>query len=327
MPSSDDDATPIDPELLDARPVGVATPEPASSFVEVIVNISPTTQRTWSIQRPVVSRHSAYLRAACDSSSSISLDLTSDSLTLAALQNFIDFSHSSIYSVNKRAAGHHIVQTHLQSWVLGAKLEAPTYQTAALQELYTWIEPLARAVNGSVADSPIRVEDVDFVCRRTQEGCVLRALVFDAVAAHWTQQDAINIGTNLVRKSTREAAPEPGPQPTEVLTWTGLYNKYPDFRKRISSSLKVQDSQRTCLLRPVTDYIAGKTGMQEEEFVSEGTVSSFFGMRPRASRGGGHMRSPSHRRRSSSASSEGSQRGRSRERQVGENEYMNLEDA
>jgi hypothetical protein len=298
--------------------------------VEVDVHISPKIQRTWFIERSIIRRHSADLRAACEVTSTAAIDLEGDIFSLAAFQNFIDFSHSNIYSANKRASDYHIIHTHVQAWLLGAKLEAPTYQTAALWELYTWIEPLGRAVNSSAAHSPIRVEDVEFVCRKTPEGCVVRALIFDAVAAHWTQHDAITIGTNLARKFTRETAPEPGPQPVkhdEALTWTSLYNKYRDFRKRMSNSLKVRDSQRIRLLRPVHDYIAGKTDMQENEFVDEETVSSFFGMRPRPLRAQRHMRSPSRRRRSGSASSEGSQRARSTERQVGEDDFMTMEDA
>jgi hypothetical protein len=299
------------------------------SIIEVDVRISPTTQRTWFIEKCIISRHSADLRAACEVASAASICLDGDTFSLPAFQNFIDFSHSNIYSANKRASDYHVVHTHVQAWLLGAKLEAPCYQIAALRELYSRIEPLGHAVNSSAAHSPIRAEDVDFLCRKTPEGCVLRAIIFDAVAAHWTQHDAITIGTNLARKFMRETAPEPDSQPAELdeaLSWTSLYNKYRCFRKRMSSSLKVRDTQRTRLLRPVNDYIAGKTGMQENEFMNEGTVSSFFGMGPRPLRAQKHMRSPSRRRRSSSASSEGSQRARSTEKQVGEDQFMTMED-
>ncbi|KAF2445097.1 hypothetical protein P171DRAFT_521149 [Karstenula rhodostoma CBS 690.94] len=343
-PDSDVDTSVIDPKLLDTLHAAAQTPvarqvQPRipdkrttnatcnSSIVEVVVRIPPTTQRTWYIQKSIISRHSAGLRGAYELASTTSVDLDGDTFSLATFQNFIDFSYSSIYSVNRQALDYHIIHTNVQAWLLGAKLEAPTYQAAALRELYTWIEPLSRAVDSSAAHSPIRVEDVDFVCRKTPDGCVLRALIFDAVAAHWTQHDAINIGTNLIRKFTRETAPEPDPQPprtVEALTWASLY-KHRGFRKRISSSLKVRDSQRTRLLRPVDDYIAGKTGMQEEEFVSEAVVSSIFGgPRPlRPVRAQGLMLSPGRRRRSD----ERSRRGRSTEREVDDDEFMTMEDA
>lgn len=301
--------------------------------MKVVVRTIPSTQRTWYIQKSIISRHSAGLRGAYELASTVNVALEGDIFSLAAFQNLVDFSHSSIYSVNKCASDYHVINTHVQAWLLGAKLEAPIYQSAALRELYTWIEPLSRAVISSAGHSPIRVQDIDLVCSKTPKDCVLRALLFDGVAAHWTQHDAITIGTNRVRKFARETAPEPDPQPprtVDALTWTGLYNKHRDFRKRISSSLKVRDSQRARLLRPVEDYIAGKTGMREEEFVSEAVVSSLFGgvgsSRVRPTQGGLTL-SPSRRRRSRSASSERSQRRRPTERQADEDEFMTMEEA
>lgn len=342
VPSDSHDPAPlIDPQLSHTLPVGAPAPvsrkiqihvfdrrtakTARSSMMEVIVHTSSRTQRTWFIQKTILGRHSSYLRAACADASTVALDLADHSL--ATFQDFLDFSHSNIYSVNKRAPDYHIIHSHIQAWVLGAKLEAPNYQAAALRELYTWIEPLARAVNSSAKHSPIRIEDVDFVCRKTQQGSVLRFFIFDAVAAHWTQDDAVTAWTDYCRDSKRnQGAPEAGLDSIEASSWADLYTKYPEFRKRISVSLGVRDGKRDCLLRPLKEYAAGKLSKPQAEIPLEAITNSFSRARPRALRDRGHMRSPS-RRRSSSASSEGLQRGSSRERTVDEDVYMTLDDA
>ncbi|KAL5427055.1 hypothetical protein PMIN04_001566 [Paraphaeosphaeria minitans] len=330
------DVHPLDPGLPNAPSSADQTPVANNSIVKVVVRIkpdlpgtsgsrrntqavlstSPTTQRTLFLQKSIISRHSARLRVTCEPASKIHVDLDGGTFSLAAFQNFVDFSHSNIYSVNKSASDYHVIYSHVQAWLLGAKLAAPTYQAAALRELYPWIEP---------AHSPIRAEDVDFVCSKTPEDCILRALFFDAVAARWTQLNAITIGANPVYNFPRETAPEPYAQldPPPTLTWKGLYSKHRDFRKRTVGTVKVRDSQRARLLRPVEDYITGKARLQGEDFVNEVVVGSWFGdrglARPRPMPYG-------RRRESGSGSREDPRRGRSAERQVDE-EYMTMGDA
>ncbi|KAJ4305186.1 hypothetical protein N0V90_000717 [Kalmusia sp. IMI 367209] len=310
---------------------------PVSPSMKIIVHASPATSRTWYIPKAILSRYSAYMRAACEHASTDSLTITS--VSPSAFQNFVDFMHSSIYSVNKCAPDYHIVHSHIQAYDLGQKLQASVYQAAALRTLHQVLEPLARAASSSAAVSPIRASDVEYACRSLEEGFLLRVVLFDAIVSHWTQLDTLRIAANLAITYTppaRDRGVLPL-NPNRATSWNDVYNKYPDFRERVSSSLKVPDLFRIHLLRPIEDYFVGRTAPKEDEF-DDGAEPGFkgVGLKPRGlllgrrrredSGGSGHMRSPSRRRRSS-AGSEGLQGRSLEERQVGENEWMTAEEA
>lgn len=234
--------------------------------------------------------------------------------------------HSSIYSSNKNASNYHCIGIHLEARVLGEKLEAETYQIAALRKLSARIEPLARAASGSIADSPVRVEDIEFVSENMQRGDVIRAMIIDAVAAHCTQADAIAMVDALVTPSRetfeREAAPsrysEPQSSSGPRAQWVIKLTTHDDLYKRIFISQSITDWNRSRLLRPIEEYIDGKVIPKEETFRQQSRTDqkSSLIVRSESSESrlqrknthidGRHMRSPD-RRRGSSASSTSSE--------------------
>lgn len=291
----------------------------SSNEASTVFRDPPPAQRTWSIQAHKISRYSEHLRAACEHNSTTSLELDGTTFSLTTFQNFIDFSHSSIYSVNRSGPDHDPIRTHIQAWLLGALLKAPTYQTAALRQLHTCIEPPSQDLPSSAAYDLLSPGDIDLVCAATEEDCVLRALVFDAVAAHWTLRDAIAISTITVSSTLHGNTPELGARAVSLPElWTAVFNAHADFRARILNSLSVRDERRGRILRPVEDYIAGRTGLWEDDGV-EVSVSPALGVRaPRA----GYA----HGSRGRSWAGEGQQR-RVELMEVGEEEYMFVEDA
>ncbi|KAF1974777.1 hypothetical protein BU23DRAFT_635576 [Bimuria novae-zelandiae CBS 107.79] len=330
------DAIPIDPQLLDAPPVAAQGPKP-STITLVTVYASPPTdsvdpphvsgpiQRTWPIRTALLTTHSTFFRTRCSDplEAPISLDLPS-SMALSTFQDFVDFIHSSIYSPSKLAPDYHVVGTHLCSWVLGTHLGAEQYKTAALHEVYTWLEPLARSANKGRGYNVVRAVDVAFLCSATEEGDVMRAMVIDAVVAHWSQRDVLAIDAALMNAQIQSSSPHPGSfvavfageaaSDGDEQAWVTLYTAHQSFRKRVQSSRNVSERHRGRLLREVEEYIAGTTAPVEEEFEikkrAERSNAALFsspgatvrGREAEAALEGRHMRSPSRRRRSSAGS-------------------------
>ncbi|KAF2687349.1 hypothetical protein K458DRAFT_243977, partial [Lentithecium fluviatile CBS 122367] len=211
---------------------------------QITAGTTPSSHRTWHLPTALLSQHSTHLRnAATDPShpsypglSSLTLPTTHPS----TFQTFIDYMYSNIYSQHKRSASYHPIHSHASAWILGFALDTPVYKTVALRCLYNEVVPLALDSSSGVLQSPIRPSDIEFVCKETASGCVLRALLFDAVAAHWKQSEVLNLTYDM-----------------EIDTpWLAIYNTYPDFRTRLSNSLKVGDAFRYDMLRPVDDYVA-----------------------------------------------------------------------
>ena len=119
-----------------------------------------------------------------------------------------------------------------------------------------------------MAQSPIRVEDIDYLCKHTKEGDVLRVLLCDALTAHCSQEDVFEIEFFLkaVRESPLDGKGKPEIPSTLALDWVVLIAKHKDLTKRVLGSRGIADHHRARLLRPVEEYIAGKTGRAEEEF-------------------------------------------------------------
>ena len=298
-----------------------------SATIRVTVIASSGIERTWFVPKALLLRQSLCFQAACKDPCTNSIALHHGSLP--AFQNLIDFVHSSIYSPNRNASDYHCIGTHLEAWALGKKLEAKTYQLTALRNLYAWVEPLARMANGSIGYSPIRVEDIKFVSENMEQGEVVRAMIYDAVAAHCMQADASAIADALGTPSgdikESKGAPSPAVQ-SQIMSkphapWVIELSKCDDFCKRISSSRMVTDENRSRLLRPIDEYLAGKVIPKEEEFRQQRAneqASMLFArsgssqeipQRRAAQIDGRHMRSPS-RGRGSSASSTGSETAR-----------------
>lgn len=311
-----------------------------SAKVQVTIRASHGTQRIWYIGKSLLIRHSAKFRTECEDPSTISITICHD--TFSDFQDFVDFVHSSIYSVNKRVPDYHPIGANLQAWFIGTKFEAHKYQTAALRELYTWIEPLARACSTTIAYTPIRTEDLEFVCLNLSDEDIVRTMIIDAFAAHCTQNDAIAVSATLLmpnKDTMREGAPSsselPEFSPTPHVYWGEMAVKHKDFGRRIVDSQKVADRSRSDFLRPIEEYLAGCTvavdkgsGKQKRaELVTPSLRPASRGGRSGGAStefGGSYMRSPGQRRSSSVRDADGSEGSRSPsiDAETSEDEYM-----
>ncbi|KAF2244492.1 hypothetical protein BU26DRAFT_406498, partial [Trematosphaeria pertusa] len=217
----------------------------------VVVGASPAKQRIWHLPVSLLRQHSKFLRSACDDPDQTEVLLTD--IEPSAFQNFLDYAHSNIYSLNKGASGYHTILHNAQAWILGHKLQSPLFRDAALRTLYAALEPLARFSASCARLSAVRAVDIQYVCENTSPDSAVRRLLFDAVAAHWRQVEVLNIGDAMDLDPPFSSSPSLSTATTT--TWLDIYNNHADFRVRLANSLKVADVLRGDMLRPVEDYL------------------------------------------------------------------------
>lgn len=233
---------------------------PITGTLEISVGSDTRSRRTWILPKDLLSRHST-LFAAIIQDSNAKEPVTIHDVEPRDFQNFVDYMHSSIYSLNQQALGYRAIRGNTTACLLGIRLGAKPYHDAALRQLYMIFEPLARLRTSNVRKSSIRASDIEFICTNTSpSGSVgntgdkeshgeselksgIRQLFFDAVASHWTQSNVLNIGDT--RMDT----------PGDTAAWADMYNAYPDFRITLANSLKMADVWRAALLRPVDEYL------------------------------------------------------------------------
>ncbi|KAF2133365.1 hypothetical protein P153DRAFT_363563 [Dothidotthia symphoricarpi CBS 119687] len=227
-------------------------PPPLTGTLIVTVGANPSTQRTWTLPKSLLARHSTHFAALC-ASTSLS-QTTLQNTTPQAFQNYVDYMHSSIYTLNPHIVGFRPIHQNTLAAILGEELGAKQYSDAAMRQLHAIFEPLSRMWISHARLSPIRAADVEVVCVRTGEGSVLRRLFFDAVTSHWTQTDVLNIGVGTETDADTDV--DAGQMGEEVaVTWLELYNRYPGFRDALMESLRMKDAWREALLRPVEEYL------------------------------------------------------------------------
>lgn len=228
----------------------------ANPMVDIIVGPSPdervsplfsTTQRTFYIPKSLLSEQSSFFRVACKGpwkeGRENRITLPEDDPRIFA--SFVDFMRSNIYSVNTQAVGFQFVLFNAMAWVLGDKLGAFAFRDAALRKLHCSFYCNAR-IQGSHANiSPISATDIDYVCTHTLPHSNLRALFFDAVAAHWTQVDVVNIAHTMDVDD-------------DEVSWPYVYNTYDDFRRALEVSARYIDIVRSVLLADVQEYLTGR---------------------------------------------------------------------
>jgi hypothetical protein len=186
---------------------------------------------------------------------------TLSGIAVGDFQNFVDYMHSSIYSLNTKVPGYRAIRANTDACLLGARLGAKGYAEAAIRQLYHLFEPLARSRDSSAKKSVLRASDIEYICLRTTtpssnsveaaEAKILaglRQLFFSALASHWTQRDVITIGALEIDFSPNDA-------PNDTTSWSHVYNTYHDFRVYVAASLRFADVWRTALLRPVGEYV------------------------------------------------------------------------
>ncbi len=244
------------------------SPVKQSGGIKVIVGSDPISHRTWTLSKDVLAKHSTYFSNLIQQSPEQS-EVTLSDVEPRAFGNLVDYMHSSIYSPNTQIPNYRAIAENSKACVLGEKLGIKAYSDAAIRQLYTLFEPLARLRTSSARKSLIRASDIDYICANTTLCSYMlnlssyteigvRQLFFDAVASHWTQNDVLAIGANDV--------------PGEPITWTHVYNQYTDFRVTLATSIHMTDVWRAAILRPVNDYL--KSPAQREDGKVEKTEKS-----------------------------------------------------
>ncbi|OAL49609.1 hypothetical protein IQ07DRAFT_644756 [Pyrenochaeta sp. DS3sAY3a] len=220
----------------------IYSPLPITGLTEIIVGLSPRKTRTWFLPKSSVARHSSFfadlIQAPDGSDGVVRLHFEPH-----VFQNFVDYMHSSIYSLNTQVTGFRAIHHHTQACLLGIKLECKAYQDAAIRQLYMMFEPLARLPSSRAALSIIRASDVDYVCKNTAPQTGLRYLFFNAVAAHWARLDAICIGDEYLER------------PGDTTTWGDVYKQNFDFHATIVGSIQYPGLWRGAFLRPMEKYV------------------------------------------------------------------------
>lgn len=233
----------------------------STGSIKVTVSADPSTQKTWSLSKALLIRHSIFF------DSLMRLDplkeqIVLEHISLRDFQNFVDYLHSSIYSPSTQFPGYRAIHVNASACLLGERFGARAYSDAALRRLYMVFEPLARLRTSNARMSSIRASDIAFVSTSISNMPAhisgIRQLLFDSVASHWTQRDALEIGAQ--------------DSPTDTTTWTEVYNTNAGFRSTLAKSLNVLDTWRGDLLRPVEEYLVYQRddGGDDKQYCSEG---------------------------------------------------------
>ncbi|KAF2644855.1 hypothetical protein P280DRAFT_546272 [Massarina eburnea CBS 473.64] len=235
------------PKQPKSRLLSPPAPDPTMRpTIALIGGTSPRTQRTWHLPHALLQSH---ITAPLPLDATLTLPLT---LPTSAIQNFVDYIYSSIYTVNKSARDYHSLRTHIRACNVGTLLGATVYHDIALRMVYTQLT-LETSLDGSGIGLPsnIGAEDIRIICSETSPGSVVRIMMFDSVAAQCSQYCALNFRA-YIRMQGENAD----------TVWTELYTTYPDFAARINKSATVENGMRERLLRGVDAYLL-KTSLGE----------------------------------------------------------------
>jgi hypothetical protein len=207
---------------------------PSTTTMQITVGTTPST-RTFTLPICHLNAHFGHIRNLCTSGeNSPTPRLTLPTTTPATFQDYIDYTHSSIYSPQKRAPDYHPIHTHISAWILGDRLQDEGFKTAALRCLYDVVSAGASGGAG-VTQSPVRPEDVVLVCKTTEEGSILRAMLFDAVASHWRQAEVLNIGYAMEIDTCYHIPSSSSCSVLAPTAWLTIYNTYADFHARLAN--------------------------------------------------------------------------------------------
>ncbi|KAF2828449.1 hypothetical protein CC86DRAFT_273620, partial [Ophiobolus disseminans] len=195
-------------------------------------------QRTWHLPKALLARHSTHLAKLC--SNPYRKEVLLPDIDARAFANFVDYIHSSIYSLNDKVPDFRRLRASTEAAVLGSNLGAKDYADAAIRQLHASFEPLARLRTSNAKRSLIRASDIEYVCRSDVDG--VRRLFFDGVASHWMQREVLNMVNEMDFKG-------------DTVTWAQVYDEYEEFRTRMRETLGIVDMSRSALLRPVAEYL------------------------------------------------------------------------
>ncbi|KAF1947690.1 hypothetical protein EJ02DRAFT_449163 [Clathrospora elynae] len=245
---------------------------PITGTMKVIAGAEPNSQRTWILAKALLARCSMFFASV------IREDPKKAEVELAAVdgrdfQNFVDYLYSGIYSLNTQVVEYRAITANAEACLLGARLGAKTYSDAALRNLFSIFEPLAKSRSSNAKQCLLRASDIEFICLQTgantnlndsfngndndDEGkrikLGLRNLFFDALTSHWTQHDVLAV--RILENDT----------PGDITAWARIYNKNPAFRANLRNSLMIADVWRAKLLRPIDEYFYPAKEEEEED--------------------------------------------------------------
>jgi hypothetical protein len=230
----------VEPEALPAN----SHTSHSSPSIQVIVGPDPPSplfnysQRTFFLPSTLLTTTSLFFRSEI-AAGNTTMHLPSTNPT--TFQNYIDFTHSNIFSPNKTAANFALLPAHIDAWLLGSAIDSPALMDAVMKALHT----LFCRTQRTQVQAPITAADIVYVVAQTAPGSPLRALFFDAVAAHWTRFEAFSIGNDLVVDDSG-------------VSWGTVYNRCADFRTTLAMGLAVVDDKRGQLFGAVGDYVSGR---------------------------------------------------------------------
>jgi hypothetical protein len=223
-----------------------------SGTLKVTVGAATVMQRVWTLPKSLLAHHTTFFQRFCTDPSINEVELKD--IDARCFANFVDFMRSSIFSLNKQVPGFKSIRHSIDAYILSEKLGAERYSAAAMTCLYGLVEPMANDPGSKRVLSPIKAEDVELVCTAVKDegiGHHLRKMVFNAVASHWTQGEAV-----LVKKAEG---------------WSDVFKQHSAFRKAIMATLNVPDQYRVVLLKPLKQYL--KSGLNICESFLAYTIS------------------------------------------------------
>jgi hypothetical protein len=245
------DATEISSEMAALHSQFEALTSP-SGTLKVTVGAATVMSRVWTLPKSLLAHHTTFFQRFCTDPSIHEVEL--EDIDARCFANFVDFMRSSIFSLNKQVPGFESIRHSIDAYILGEKLGAERYSAAAMTCLYGLVAPMANDPGSKRGLSPIKAEDVELVCTAVKDegiGHHLRKMVFNAVASHWTQGEAV-----LVKKA---------------VGWSDVFKQHSAFRKAIMATLNVPDQYRVVLLKPLKQYL--KSGLSICESFLAYTIS------------------------------------------------------
>jgi hypothetical protein len=221
--------------------------ESPSGTLKVTIGAATVMQRAWTLPKSLLAHHTTFFQQYCTDASINEVEL--EDVDARYFADFVDFIRSSIFSLNKRVPGYMPIRHTINAYILGEKLGAEQYSAAAMKCLYGLVEPMADNTESKRILSPIKVDDVKLVCTTVKDegmGRRMRAMVFNAVASHWTQGEAV-----LVKKAEG---------------WSDVFEEDSGFRKAIMASLDIPNQYRRVLLKPAKQYLKSGLNICERFF-------------------------------------------------------------
>ncbi|KAF2006866.1 hypothetical protein P154DRAFT_529274 [Amniculicola lignicola CBS 123094] len=209
----------------------------------------PSTEtRNFTIPKSLLSGRSTYLHNAI-----ISQHQTSTSGTIipifdtrpAMFQNFIDYLHSNIYSLNRQAVSFHPLLSHISAYILGEKLGAQQWKNAALRQLWSILNhlrtrpeeiPIGRDQSPVVPTTMLSV-----LCGIKDGGLPLKMLVSDALATQWSSAEILSVIREVDKLGVKGEWNEV--RGLENIRWSWILARYDELRKHLVDSLKYGDER------------------------------------------------------------------------------------